>query len=399
MEQARAAAPAPVAQATLPSPPPSPPLSQAPQFSDTAFNPAIGLILNGRYQAFSQGNSSFGGFAIGGEGERGREGFAVDESELNFSANVDNMFAGGLTASIVREGGDDKIELGEAFIKTLPGLGLPDGMNLKVGRALWKFGSLNEKHIHADDFADRPLPYRAFLNNAFNDDGVEASWLLPTYLYSEIGGGIYRGDDYPFGSGDGGKGGNWSLYGRIGGDIGSNQTWRLGAYTLRGNPEGRLTNDDKFTFAGDSNLYGTDLRYSWAPTGNSQTQEVLLQAEYFRRYEDGSYNDTNLGTGPVAYDETSSGWYAQVVYKFHPQWRLGLRYSMLNAPDVPVRLTGSAVDPNDHDPKAGAVMLDWSNSEFSRIRLQFNRESLSADNTDNQVQLQYIMSIGPHSIQ
>lgn len=390
MEQSRTAVPTPTAQAA-----PAAPTGTA--SSDNSFNPAIGLILNGRFQAFSQDSSTFAGFAVGEEGERGRDGFAIDESEINFSANVDNAFAGSLTAAIVREGGEDKIELEEAYIKTLPGIGLPNGINLKAGRAFWTFGSLNEKHSHSDDFADRPLPYRAFLNNTFNDDGVEASWVLPTDFYSEIGGGVFRGDDYPFGSGDGGKVANWSTYARVGGDIGSNQTWRLGGYALRGKPEGRMTNEDAVIFAGDSNLYGTDLRYTWAPTGNARAQELALQGEYFWRSEDGTYNDTNLGLGPLAYDESSSGWYAQAVYKFHPEWRVGLRYSMLSAPDVPTALVGSAVDPNGHDPKAASVMVDWSNSEFSRVRLQFNRESLSkGSTTDNQIILQYIMSIGAH---
>ena len=50
----------------------------------------------------------------------------------------------------------------------------------------------------------------------------------------------------------------------------------------------------------------------------------------------------------------------------------------------------------DHDPTAFAAMIDWTNSEFGRFRLQFNRESLAADEHDNQIMLQYIMSLGAH---
>jgi len=42
-------------------------------------------------------------------------------------------------------------------------------------------------------------------------------------------------------------------------------------------------------------------------------------------------------------------------------------------------------------------MADWTNSEFSRLRLQYNREELSGDQNDNQVILQYIMSLGAHA--
>jgi hypothetical protein len=41
-------------------------------------------------------------------------------------------------------------------------------------------------------------------------------------------------------------------------------------------------------------------------------------------------------------------------------------------------------------------MIDWSPSEFSRIRLQFARDYSRADATDNQVFLQYIASLGAH---
>jgi hypothetical protein len=41
-------------------------------------------------------------------------------------------------------------------------------------------------------------------------------------------------------------------------------------------------------------------------------------------------------------------------------------------------------------------MLDWSPSEFSRLRLQFARDTAMAGITDNQVTLQYIMSLGAH---
>lgn len=359
---------------------------------DNSFNPSIGVILNGTYSNFSEKNADIAGFAVGEEGERGKEGISLGESELNFSSNVDDKFYGSLTAALVREDGEDKIELEEAYVQTLAGAGLPTGLNVKAGRALWTLGYLNEHHRHADDFADRPLPYRVFLNNAYNDDGVEVSYVLPTSLYSEIGGGAFRGEDYPFGSPSGSGAGAWSGFARVGGDIGDNQSWRVGGYLLSGDTDGRASNEDTVNFAGDSKLYSADVRYTWAPTGNSHEQEVILQGEYFLRTEDGTY----AAPDPVAFDDNASGWYAQAVYKFLPQWRAGARYSRLEAPDVPAALVGSALDSAGHNPQAFALMTDWTNSEFSRVRLQYNREELADNQNDNQFLLQYIMSIGAH---
>ena len=85
-----------------------------------SINPSIGIILNGKYNNFSQSSSEIKGFGVGEEWERGREGLLIDESELNFSGNMDDKFYGSLTAAIVREDGADKIELEEAYLLTMP---------------------------------------------------------------------------------------------------------------------------------------------------------------------------------------------------------------------------------------------------------------------------------------
>ncbi|MBT06753.1 MAG: hypothetical protein CMM32_07555 [Rhodospirillaceae bacterium] len=364
---------------------------------DNQFNPSVGIVLNGKLTEFSAATSEFAGFGVGEEGERSREGIQVDESEINFSASVDDKFYGSMTAAIVREDGSDIVELEEAYGMTLPGSGLPTGLAVKMGRAFWTLGYLNEHHAHSDDFADRPLPYRVFLNKSFNDDGVEASYILPTDIYAEVGGGSFRGDDFPLGGGDGEILRQWSAFARIGGDIGLNQSWRVGSYMLSGNPTGgRTSNEDAVTFIGDSDLLVADFRYTLAPTGNPNSQEVTLQGEYFRRDESGTYQDTGSSTGVVAFSDSSKGWYAQAVYKFNQQWRIGTRYSRLTAPSVPAGLAGSTLDASGHDPKAYAAMIDWTNSEFSRIRFQYNHEKLTAGLSDNQIILQYVMSIGAH---
>ena len=59
-------------------------------------------------------------------------------------------------------------------------------MNVKFGRAFWTLGSLNAQHSHSDNFADRPLPYRAFLDKAFNDDGLVTSQASRRFLRSVV---------------------------------------------------------------------------------------------------------------------------------------------------------------------------------------------------------------------
>ena len=362
---------------------------------NNSFNPSIGIVFNGKLADYTKTTSEIAGFGVGEEGERGREGLGIGETELNFSANADNKFYGSTTAAIVREDGADKIELEEAYVETLPGLGLPSGVRLKAGRAFWSVGYLNEIHAHADDFADRPLPYRTYLNKAYNDDGVQISMVLPTERYLEIGTGLFRGDDFPFGSSTSGRSAH-SGYIRTGGDIGQNSSWRMGASTLIGTTDGRKSNEDNVTFVGDSSIFAVDGRVILQPTGNSKDKEIILQGEYFRRDENGQYTDAESGATSVNFDGISSGYYAQAVLKTSAAWRIGARYSKMSPADVPAGLAGSALDSSGHDPVTYSVMTDWTSSEYGRLRLQYNREEFSQNDADNQLILQYVVSIGAH---
>ena len=85
------------------------------------------------------------------------------------------------------------------------------------------------------------------------------------------------------------------------------------------------------------------------------------------------------------------------MYQFVPQWRAGLRYDRLSngSFDVaPTLATGSST--YDYAPYRWSTMVDWSASEFSRMRLQYNYDKTQQNLTNNQVFLQYIMSLGTH---
>jgi hypothetical protein len=361
---------------------------------NNSFNPGIGIVLNGKFNSFSSDEGEIAGFTTGEEGERGEEGIGIDETELNFSANVDDKFRGAATIALHEHEGDIEVELEEAYVSTSA---LPAGLEVKAGRFFSEVGYLNSHHVHADDFADRPLPNRVFLDSNYGDDGVQVSAVLPTPIYSEVGLGAFRGADFPAGGAEGSDIGAYTAYGRVGGDVGDNTSWRLGLSTLQSDGGiSREVHEGEIVFEGDSDLYVADARLTYAPTGNAQQQELILQGEYFHRDEDGTYEDVDAATGAVAYDDSQSGWYAQSVYKFHPQWRAGARYSQLYAGDVPAGLVGSELDGEGHDPWSATAMVDWTNSEFSRVRAQYSHEEGAEGEGDNQITLQYIMSLGAH---
>jgi hypothetical protein len=353
--------------------------------SDNAFNPAISAVLMGGFNAYSRNpeTAKIAGFAQADEAKLPNRGFSLGESELTLASNIDDMFYGALTTSLHEEGGDTSIDLEEAYIETLA---MPYGTKIKAGRFFPVLGYMNEIHPHADSFIDRPLPYRAFLGGSnFGDDGVQVSAVLPTDWLTEIGGGAYHGTSFP--ASDHGHGASaQTAFARVGGDIGVSNAWLAGVSYLHTQATDRTTDD--VTFNGDTNIAIADAKYTWSPNGNPVNESLTLQGEYFWRNEDGDYNAIN-------YDRNSSGWYAQAVYKFLPQWKTGYRFASLNGAGIEPGLEGTVLDSMGHDPRAHSALLEFDNSEFSSIRLEYTRDEAD-QRPNNTAMLWYTVSMGTH---
>ncbi len=395
------------------------------------FNPDISVILDGRYADFENNPENYvlPGFQLGGEAGLGEEGLSVAHSELIMSANVDDKFYGQIIAALADHDGATEVELEEAFIQTL---GLGNGLTAKAGRFFSDIGYLNKQHPHAWDFADAPLVYRGMFGNQLYDDGVQVNWLAPTDLYVNLGAELLRGGRFPASGGDGTNA--YSLFAKVGGDIGASHSWQFGLSHWSGKAENRAGGHahgheeegdahdkhgeeeehheeehdeheaewlfaEPLGFTGDTRISGIDFVWKWAPNGNPKNRNFKLQGEYFWRSEDGELRAQGADELLTSsYDGKQHGFYVQGVYQFMPQWRVGLRYDRLfsdNQAEHEEALDPLGLHSDGHDPQRYSVMLDWSNSEFSRLRLQFNRDE-STQNAENQLFLQYIHSIGAH---
>jgi hypothetical protein len=409
----QAAAPAATGAAATPTEAAAPAPEAAPAAagaaSSNAFNPAISLILDGRYANFSQdpAKRSMTGFLsnTNTSDSLGSRGFSLGESEVTMSANVDHLFYGQATFAVEP---DDKIGVEEAFGQTTS---LGHGLTIKGGRFFSGIGYMNSVHAHAWDFADPSLMQRAFLGDNYSDDGVQVSWIAPLPIYVELGGELGRGVHSPGTDRDKNGAGSATLFAHVGDDIGTGGSYRVGVSTLRTSTDGTGTSivdlDDRTgttsTFLGDTRLYGLDFVYKWAPDGNPKYQNFKLVAEWFTARRDGSLvfdQSGALGIGPTqeAFALHQSGWYVQGVYQFHPEWRVGLRYDQLDEGSWsagPVATANGVVRP-DFTPRRYSAMIDWNPSEFSRLRLQFNQDKSQLGLNDNQIFLQYVYSLGSH---
>ncbi len=358
------------------------------------YNPAIGIIIDGEIWAYDNPDAgNIPGFTLGGESGLADEGLGIGESEFVFSGNVDNWFYGQITAAIEQEDGEFGIGLEEAFIETLS---LPASMTLRMGRFYSAVGYLNDKHKHAWDFADQALPYRAFMGSQYTDDGIQLRWLAPTDFFLELGAEIFRGGSYPAGGNANSGFGTRSLFAQTGGDIGFSHSWTAGFSWLTADAIERESGDENqpLLFDGNSDLYIADFVWKWAPNGNSKQRNITFQSEYIWRQEDGNVvlPATNQA---LSLKQNAQGWYVQGSYQWMPRWRAGLRIAGLSTDRPSSIFSGSALDPLSHNPRIYSFMLDYANSEFSRLRLQYNHDETSLVN-NQQIGLQYIMSIGAH---
>jgi len=375
----------------------------------SAFNPAISLIFAGDYTDVSRDPESWhiaGFMPTGGEVGPGERSFNLGESELVLSANVDPYFSAMMIAAIT---GEDEIEVEEAYFRTLA---LPSGLTAKGGRFFSGLGYLNEVHAHFWDFVDQPLVYQALFGNQLAQDGLQLKWLAPTELFVELGAETGNGGTFP-GTRRGRNGLNGAtIFAHLGGDLGESTSWRVGASWLELRAEDRSFEDvNEFgdpvlnSFTGESRTWGVDAVIKWTPSGNVTRQQLKFQGEYMQRKENGDliFDADALGLSD-AYRSEQSGWYLQSVFQFRPRWRVGLRYDALHSGAPRLALVDDGVLPPEAfpallgaDPDRITMMLDWSPSEFSRLRAQYAWDDARDEaQRDRQFRLQYIYGIGAH---
>lgn len=359
-----------------------------------AFNPAIAVIMNGLYAHHSLNPDKYvrAGFPAGtGPGE---QGLSLGESEISFAANVDDKFYGQLTLSYEDDNGKVRTNIEEAYIDTLA---LPNGFNARAGRFFSNIGYLNSHHAHTDNFVDRPLAYQALLGDQYGDDGVQVRWVAPLDLLLELGGELFRGENFPSGGANHGGVGVHTLFAHAGGDVGTDNSWLAGVSALKAKTS--LADDG---FSGDNSLYIADATWKWAPNGNTKDGGVTLRSEYFLDRRHGAY--TTPGNASVDLMDTAAvadpallqpwvgdrrGVYLESVYRLNRSWDLGYRFDKLWA-------AGSGPFASDFDPVRHSLELTWRNSEFSFFRLQYSHDDPTRRTSDNAIYLQYDVSLGAH---
>ena len=410
LKAAEAAVAIPVPAVTIPTPAalsaPAPsaaaPLLPSSVSGPSAFNPSMSLILSGIYTRTSQDPARYAitGFPLppGAEPGPGTRGFSLAESELDLAASIDPWLRGAANIALHP---DNRVSVEEAYVQTTA---LGSGFSLKAGRFFSGLGYLNAQHAHTWDFVDNPLAYQAMLGTQYGDDGVQLNWLAPTEQYLELGAELGRGRSFPGNSAGGNGAGMIALTAHTGGDVGESHSWRAGLSVLnaKANDQGLIAIDTVGSivtnvFSGRTRVWIADAVWKWAPNGNATRTNFKLQGEYLRSTRSGNLVfDAGGADSAGTYRAVQSGWYLQGVYLFMPRWRVGLRTERLNPGTPDYGLNAALLASTAYRPHKNSLMVDFSPSEFSRVRLQLAQDRAREGGIDNQFFLQYQMSLGAH---
>lgn len=380
------------------------------------FNPDVSLILQGKLSSLKDiPGRNLNGFVSPANQEVIKRGFSADESELVLTANVDPYWRGKAVLSLIN---DSSVGVEEAVAERT---GLASGLNLQLGRFRSGIGYINAQHPHAWDFVDAPLAYTALFGTrgSLTQEGVQTKWLLAPVDSVALSFGLEagRGVSFPATERNKNDADVLSAFAKLGGDAGVEHAWQAGASYLRFNAKDRESSFTDDTdqevigkFNGKTGLWLADFIWKWAPNGNPSYRNLKLQGEYFWRDEVGDLGCHNLDASTTAscngqvgaYETRQSGGYAQAVYQFMPRWRVGYRADLLNSGSLSIQTTSLPnLNANSsalraYQPRRDSLMLDYSWSEFSRMRLQMAQDQSMQDTVDNQIYLQYIMSLGAH---
>jgi len=363
-------------------------------------NPNISLVLDtfvysSNLTEEELENRSIPGFTT--EGLENRKGFSLEAAELFLFAPVDPYFNLYATIPVTEEG----VELEEAFFVTTS---LPHGLQAKGGKFKSSFGRINSQHPHAWDFADIPLPYRAFMGGeGVIEKGAQVTFFPALPFYTLLGAEVLQGENEILFGEDAKSGPHaYTFFAKASFDLTDDSTILFGPSVMTGKTKtGSIEEDTEFE--GDSRLYGFELTYKWKP---SRGRNFTVQSEYLYRTQEGDLSafdengDALLDEDGEAVVDTlkraQDGAYIQAVYGWD-RWRLGARYDVLDLFKDEYQLSGEEQD-FDGKPWRGTGMLEFHPTEFSRIKLQYNHDkSARNEETNHEWWLQFIMGIGAHA--
>jgi len=304
-----------------------------------------------------------------------QSGFSIPALSLGADMHYGENIAG-FTEGILSWNDEDhwNAELEELYLKFLH---LPGGIDLKAGRLLAAIGTQNSIHNHAWKFVDADLGNVRFLGeDGLIIEGVELIWMVPTHwddrLVVSLGDTIKHEHEEEGGEMESDHNHSeeaeealWDkniLSARYQAIFWPRDTCQFiyGASYLKGE-----------NFMGENaQLYGLDFTYTWREDKPKGKQFTWRNDAMLRKVstEEGSFEETTFSSA--------------ALYRFKPEWEMGLRYNYLEGvkdPELPER---HRVSPSlSHYFLFGKIP--------SMARLQYNYDHSNERGHDHSIWLQF----------
>lgn len=315
--------------------------------------------------------------------DQNRNGFDIQEAELQFFADVDPYSRLNMLLSIHPEFEGDGttvekswvLEPEELFVESTS---LPS-VQLKLGKFKAFMGKQNLLHTHAFPFVQAPLANQALLGDeGLNDAGLSTAVLLPSPWFSEFTLQALRGEgeNAEFNSpspSDGVGLAHWkNLF-----DLSEALTMEIGLSYAAGDN----------SLEGKTALTGADLTFKWRPQEGGRYHSLTWSTEYLARQQ--SQNG-------AAEDERAYGVSSFVHYQFAERWAALYRYDNLN-----VKKTFDSTNLPDGTAERNSLAIAYVPSEFSSFKLEYDQgrggvPSSSGEDTERAIFLQANFAIGAH---
>jgi hypothetical protein len=380
-------------------------------FPQGKFSPNIEFIVDGSYVGRGMNDETYRRLSVPDfipSGSSGfRRGFNLNYGEMFLFAPVNPYF----DLKAVIPFSESGVELEEAYFRTKT---LPWGLQLKAGKFRSFFGLLNEQHRHDWDFADASLINRAFFGeDGLVEKGVQVNWLAPTPFYLLFGGEILQGENTAsFGTNTLSLAKNGQSFSKDSAPAPNlllaylKSSVNMGSFSLlggfsyaQGQTRQNLTVDAGTQAAyGETKIYGIDLTAKYSIDSYrylSWQNEFMFRQMRLNTGYDPAPGDPTRNLAFFGKDLNQSGFYSQLVYRFAEQWRTGIRYDLFSQNDVYVN---GATQSRPGDLNRVSAMLEFRPTEFSTLRLQFNRDNSLFDGNHrepvNSIMLQFTMAIG-----
>lgn len=244
-------------------------------------------------------------------------------------------------------------------------VGLPGALGLKVGKFRQEIGLYNRWHTHALQEIDRPLAAVTFLGH----DGLIQTGLSLTSPALTIGPAtqsLFLEATQATNEALFEHGSDLSFLGRFQSfwDVSPNAYVQFGATGVTGR------NGDA---ALETRLLALDFTFHWAPRSRAIYRSLELKSEWYFARQD---RDGVRSTG--------NGGYGQVNVRLDRRWVLGTRVDYVEGYDGTAPIL--QVVPS----------ISWWQSEWVRLRLQYNLVKPRDLDASHTVMLQFVWAMGPH---